>query len=87
MTLHEKHEHMALGLAVLKKLGVTAEELSVYSQALDILKKAEDDQTDPREDAAKLTHYANKDQLLGAIQGLEVANMVEEIISVEGMLI
>lgn len=87
MTPHERHEHLALALAVTTKLGLTTEELHTYQQAQDILKAAEENRTDPREDAAKLTHYANKDQLLGALQGLEVSNMVEEIIRVEGLLI
>lgn len=87
MTSNEKHDRLALALGVVTKLGLTAKELHNYAQAQAIIKTAEANQTDPREDAAKLTHYSNKDQLLGALLGLEVAHMVEEIIQVEDLLI
>lgn len=87
MTPNEKHDRLALALGVVTKLGLTARDLHNYAQAQDIIHAAEDNHTDPREDAAKLTHYANRDQILGALLGLEVAMMVKEIIEVEGILI
>lgn len=87
MTPTEKHANLTLVRTLANKLGVTAKDLHDYEQAKAIIEAAEANGTDPREDAAKLTHYANKDQLLGALQGLEVSNMVEEIIRVEGLLI
>lgn len=87
MTQNEKHERLALAMGVVTKLGLSTKELYNYAQAQAILHAAEANHTDPREDAAKLTHYANRDQPLGALLGLEVAHMVEEIIQVEGRLI
>lgn len=87
MTPTEKHANLTLVRTLANKLGVTAKDLHDYEQAKAIIEAAEANGTDPRDDAAKLTHYANRDQLVGALQGLAIVHMVEEIIQVEGLLI
>lgn len=87
MTPHEKHQRLALVLAVLKKLDLTPGELHTYAQALDILKGAEDNQTDPMLNAAQLVQSVTDDPWGAVDDAQAVADMVEEIIQVEGKLI